>query len=460
MKKDHIYFLGVGGIGMSALARFFNHEKWCVAGYDRTPSRLTRELESEGIAIHYEDNLELIPEGFLNSSRCVVVYTPAIPHDLSEKCYFEKNGFEILKRSEMLGLLSQGKYVIAVAGTHGKTTTSTLVAHLTQEVHKQGNAFLGGISKNFQSNLRIAEDDLMTLEADEFDRSFLRLNPNVAVITSADADHLDIYGTHEKMKEAFSDFVNLIKSDGCLVIRKGVDIKLSNSGITIYRYAVNDVADFYSNNIRLQKDGCPLFDITTPFGKICDCRLGIPGMVNIENATAAVAAFLCASKKRNRDVDIEKLRLALRSFSGVVRRFDVHVNSPKAMYIDDYAHHPREIAATLCSTREIFPNRKITALFQPHLYTRTRDLHEGFSKALSLADEVVLLPIYPAREEPIDGVSSEIIACDISVPCTITDREHLSKIVSNMDTDIVISFGAGNIDACVTELTNAIQKKA
>ena len=335
MKKDHIYFLGVGGIGMSALARFFKHEKWHVAGYDRTCSALTRQLEKEGIDIHYEDGVELIPKSFLDKDRCVVVYTPAVPNDLKEKCHFENNGFEMLKRSEMLGLLSEGKFVIAVAGTHGKTTTSTLVTFIEDRVNQKGSAFLGGISKNYDSNLRLSEDNLVTLEADEFDRSFLRLKPDVAVVTAADADHLDIYGTHEKVKEAFSDFISLIKKGGCLIIKNGVDVKIKNKDISVYRYAVEEKADFFADNIRLTEDGCPFFDVTTPFGKIENCRLGIPGTVNIENATAAIAAYICASKKSGEECNTQQLLLALREFSGVKRRFDVHVNTPKAIYIDD-----------------------------------------------------------------------------------------------------------------------------
>ncbi len=460
MKIENVYFIGIGGIGMSALARYFMHEGKRVAGYDRTPSHLTAQLEAEGASIHYTDDVSLIPEEFGDREHTIVVYTPAVPADMGELCMFREKGYEVVKRSQMLGYLSQGKYVLAVSGTHGKTTTSTLVAWLNHEVAHEGSAFLGGISKNFDSNLVLGKGARLTVEADEFDRSFLRLYPDVAVVTAADADHLDIYGTHEAVKQAFSQFVSQIRKGGTLIIKKGVDIAIDNPGITVYRYSYDQPCDFYARNIRLTGGGYYIYDIVTPHGTIADCTLGVPGWVNIENSVAAVAMFLCAEKHDGRKTDLDSLRRALREFSGVKRRFEFYVNTPTAVYMDDYAHHPRELAATLTSVRRMFPGRRITALFQPHLYTRTRDLCPEFAEALSHADEVVLLPIYPAREEPIEGVTSQIIADRITVPCRIVERSELAETVARMDTDVVISFGAGNIDACCEALAEVIGKKA
>ncbi|MDE6876782.1 MAG: UDP-N-acetylmuramate--L-alanine ligase, partial [Alistipes sp.] len=381
MEFSKVYFLGIGGIGMSALARYFLHEGKRVAGYDRTPSRLTAELEAEGAEVHYDDDVQAIPAAFLDPRDTMVVYTPAVPQDHSEYRYFCENGFTVEKRSQMLGHLAEGKYVMAVAGTHGKTTTSTLVAWLNRALTGGGSAFLGGISKNFGGNLVLGDGPRLAVEADEFDRSFLRLFPDVAVVTSADADHLDIYGTHEAVKEAFSQFVRQIRPGGFLVIKQGIDIVLDNPAIRVYRYAYDMPCDFYARNVRLQEGGHYLFDLVTPGGAVEDCTLGIPGWVNIENAVAAVAAVWCAAQAEGAAFDAERLRAALASFSGVKRRFEFYVNTPRQVYMDDYAHHPRELAATLTSVRKMFPGRRITALFQPHLYTRTRNFYAGFAEA-------------------------------------------------------------------------------
>lgn len=458
--KKHIYFLGIGGIGMSALARYFLHEGHAVAGYDRTRTALTDELTAEGAAIHYEDDVRLIPAAFLDPAQTIVVYTPAVPQDHSEYSYFRDHGFTIEKRSQMLGHLSEGKYVMAVAGTHGKTTTSTLVAWLNHILTGGGSAFLGGLSKNFGGNLVLGDGRRLAVEADEFDRSFLRLYPDVAVVTSADPDHLDIYGTHEALKEAFAQFIRQIRPDGYLILKQGVDLVVNNSEITVYRYAYDTPCDFYARNVELIGGGHYRYDIVTPSGAIERCTLGIPGWVNIENSVAAVAAVWCAAQFTGEALDPDRLREALSSFSGVKRRFEFYVNTPKQVYMDDYAHHPRELAATLTSVRRMFPGRRITALFQPHLYTRTRDLHTEFAEALSHADEVVLLPIYPAREEPIPGVSSELIARQVTVPCRIVEREELAATVGAMPTDVVISFGAGNIDACCEALAAVLRRKS
>lgn len=460
MEYANIYFLGIGGIGMSALARYFLHEGRRVAGYDRTPSALTEALEAEGAAIHYEEDVRLIPEAFLDPATTMVVYTPAVPRDHAEYRYFLEHGFRIEKRSQMLGHLSAGKYVMAVAGTHGKTTTSTLVAWLNRALTGGGSAFLGGVSKNFDSNLVLGDGARLAVEADEFDRSFLRLYPDVAVVTSADADHLDIYGTHEAVKEAFSQFIGQIRPGGSLIIKQGLDLRIDNPGITVWRYALDTPCDFYAARVRLLEGGHYRYDIVTPDGVVADCTLGVPGWVNIENSVAAVASVWCAARHEGVALDAERLREGLASFSGVKRRFEFYVNTPKQVYMDDYAHHPRELAATLLSLRRMFPGRRITALFQPHLYTRTRDLCDGFAEALSHADEVVVLPIYPAREEPIEGVTSEIIAERVTVPCRIVPREALADVVAAMPTDVVVSFGAGNIDACCGAIAEKLMKKA
>ena len=460
MEYRNVYFLGIGGIGMSALARYFLHEGRRVAGYDRTRSRLTEELEAEGAAVHYEDDVRLIPGEFFDPRETMVVYTPAVPQDHSEYRYFTEHGFRIEKRSQMLGHLAEGKYVMAVAGTHGKTTTSTMVAWLNRVLTGGGSAFLGGISKNFGGNLVLGGGGRLAVEADEFDRSFLRLYPDVAVVTSADADHLDIYGTHEAVKEAFSQFVRQIRPDGFLIVKQGVDIVIDNPEITVYRYAYDTPCDFYARNVQLLEGGHYRYDIVTPGGVIAGCTLGIPGWINIENSVAAVASVWCAAQAEGTEPDADKLREALASFSGVKRRFEFYVNTPKQVYMDDYAHHPRELAATLTSVRGMFPGRRITALFQPHLYTRTRDLYAEFAEALSHADEVVLLPIYPAREEPIPGITSEIIADRVAVPCRIVERGRLADEVAAMDTDVVISFGAGNIDACCEAIAEKLRMKS
>lgn len=458
MSERRLYFLGIGGIGMSALARYFMHEGCAVAGYDRTATPLTARLEAEGAQIHYEDSVAAIPQQFLERDT-IVVYTPAVPADHSEMCYFRENGFRMLKRSQMLGELSVGKYVMAVAGTHGKTTTSTLVSWLNTAAANVGSAFLGGVSKNFDSNLVLGEGRRLAVEADEFDRSFLQLNPDLAVVTSADADHLDIYGTHEAVKEAFSQFIDRIKAGGALVMKQGVDVEVRNSGITTYRYSFNEPTDFYAKNLKLLPTGHYTFDIVTPFGVIEECTLGIPGWVNVENAVAAVALFVLAERSEGKEVDSDALRAALASFTGVKRRFEFYVNTPKAVYMDDYAHHPRELSAAITSVAKMFPGRRLTAVFQPHLYTRTRDLYREFAEALSLADEVVLLPIYPARELPIEGIESEIIAELVTSPCTIVEREALAETLARMDTDVVVTFGAGNIDAYCQAVADVIAKK-
>ena len=460
MNYTNIYFLGIGGIGMSALARYFLHEGRAVAGYDRTETPLTRALQSEGAVVTYDDEVDAIPESFRNPATTMVVYTPAVPSDHPQMCFFREGGFLLEKRSQMLGHLSEGKYVMAVAGTHGKTTTSTMIAWLNAATDMGGNAFLGGISKNFNGNMVLGEGNRLAVEADEFDRSFLRLKPDVAVITSVAADHLDIYGTFEAVVEAFGQFAALIKKGGDLVIKQGVDIPLPE-GIDIWRYSYDDTAsDFYATNIALQEGGYYRFDIVTPFGTLHNLTLGIPGWVNVENCVAAVASMVCASRKRKEELSEAKLQSALEKFSGVKRRFEFYVNTPRQVYMDDYAHHPEELEATITSVRKMFPTRHLTAVFQPHLYTRTRDLYREFAAALSHADDVVLVPIYPARELPIEGVGSEMIAELVTVPCRICERENLAQDLGAAATDVVVSFGAGNIDAYCEAIAAELEKKA
>lgn len=461
MEKQNYYFLGIGGIGMSALARYFLYKGCRVAGYDRTATPLTAALEREGAEIHYEESVEAIPAAMRDPQTTLVVYTPAVPREHAEYQYFLQNGFTIEKRSQMLGHLSEGRYVMAVAGTHGKTTTSTLTAWLNHALTDGGSAFLGGISKNFESNLCLGrQGNRLAVEADEFDRSFLRLTPDVAVITSADADHLDIYGTHEAVKEAFSQFIDRIKAGGALVLKQGVDVAVKNADITCYRYAYDTPCDFYATNIRPMAGGHSRFDLVLPDRTVTDCTLGIPGWVNIENAVAAVAMCWVAAHREGIPFDEERLRWGLAHFEGVKRRFEFYVNTPAQVYMDDYAHHPRELSAALTSLRGMFPTRRLTALFQPHLYTRTRDLYVEFAEALSQADEVLLLPIYPAREEPIAGVSSAMIAERVQVPCRIVEREEVVEELRHMPTDVVVTFGAGNIDACCAEIARLLAAKS
>ena len=445
---------------MSAIARYFMHEGYAVAGYDRTATPLTRELEAEGAAIHYDDDPELIPVAMRSKDDTLVVLTPAIPADHKEWAWLREHGFTIEKRSAMLGMLSEGKLSMAVAGTHGKTTTSTLAAWLNHAAAGEGSAFLGGISRNFNSNLVLGQGRRLVVEADEYDRSFLRLHPDVAVITAVDADHLDIYGTVEAVVEAFEQFASQIKQGGALILKQGVELKFDSSERKLYRYSCDKGGDFHAENIRLIEGGHYLYDVVLPDGRIEDCELGILGKVHIENAVAAVAMLWCAAKIENKVFDREAVRRALREFEGVKRRMEVYVNTSKQVYIDDYAHHPEELRATIESLRGIFPGRRLLAIFQPHLYTRTQDLAPEFAEALSLADEVILVPIYPAREEPIEGVCSEMIGRMLKVKWTLAEREELAERVATMDTDVVVTFGAGNIDVTCSGIAQTLSKKS
>ena len=444
---------------MSALARYFLHEGYRVAGYDLTATPLTRALEDEGAAVHYEDSPELIPVEMRDREKTLVVLTPAIPADHKEWAWLREQGFTIEKRSQMLGHLSAGKVVMAVAGTHGKTTTSTLASWLNYAAAGEGSAFLGGISRNFNSNLVLGEGKRLVVEADEYDRSFLRLYPDVAVITATDADHLDIYGTPEAMVEAFEEFASQIKSGGVLIVKQGVELKFDTAERKMYRYSCDEGGDFHAENIELIEGGHYRYDIVLPDGRIEGCTLGILGKVHIENSIAAVAMLWAAALIEHKSLDHDAVRKALAEFSGVKRRMEVYLNTPSQVYIDDYAHHPEELRATITSLRGIFPGRKIMAIFQPHLYTRTRDFAPEFAEVLSLCDRVVMVPIYPARELPIEGVTSELIGRDITTEWELVERFDVAEYLKGVETDVVVTFGAGNIDVICNDVAAVLHSK-
>lgn len=445
----NVYFIGIGGIGMSALARYFRANHYRVAGYDRTPSLLTDKMaREEGIAVNYRDDEMEIAQEFRDKKDTLVVYTPAIPQDSSQLNFFKKAGFTLHKRAEVLGLLSRNGKAICVAGTHGKTTVSTMTAFLLHHSAVGCNAFLGGISMNFGTNLLINRNSpYIVIEADEFDRSFLHLHPEMAVITSMDNDHMDIYENRENLLEAFNQFASQVRPEGGkLFLKKG--LSLEKVKVTGY-YGVDMLTDCYSDHLRVI-DGHYLFDYHGK-AEMQGLILGVPGRVNVENATAAITLALEAG------VTPDEIRAALPEFRGVVRRFNIHANAGGKMYIDDYAHHPKEIEATLRSVREMWPEKKITVVFQPHLYTRTRDFYPEFAKSLSLADQVILLDIYPARELPIPGVTAELIRERITVPAEILSKDSLLKYIdSQFDEGIIMTVGAGDIDRMIPVITQKL----
>lgn len=450
-----VYFVGAGGIGMSALIRYFLSKGKRVAGYDKTPSDLTEQLNCEGAAIHYEDNIASIPEAFRNPADTLVVYTPAVPESHTELTYFRTNGFEVMKRARVLGEITNCTRGLCVAGTHGKTTTSSMLAHILKQSPVDCNAFLGGILKNYESNLMLSErSDLTVIEADEFDRSFHWLTPYMAIITSADPDHLDIYGTPEAYRESFEKFTSLIRPDGCLVIRKGVAITPQlQPGVKIYTYSATEGGDFYAENIQIG-GGDIIFDFVGPDIRIPEVRLGVPVKVNIENGVAAMAvAWL-------NGVSAEDMKQAMATFAGPRRRFDFHLKTDSVVLIDDYAHHPAELKASILSVKELYAGRKVTGIFQPHLYTRTRDFADEFAASLSLLDELILLDIYPAREEPIPGVTSRIIFDKVTIPSkTLCTKDELLDIVAAGKYDVVLMVGAGNIDRLVEPVREILEKQ-
>ena len=446
----NIYFIGIGGIGMSAIARYYNKKGYKVSGYDRTPSELTAALESEGIAVHNEDNIDFVPK---DVEGTLVVYTPAIPHDMGELVYVNEHGYRVIKRSRTLGEIAKGQTCLAVSGTHGKTTTSTLLSHIFQSSGEGCSAFLGGISKNYNTNLLTSDNPVIVAEADEFDRSFLQLFPQSAVITSMDADHLDIYGDKAHVIEAFKAFA--AQTSGYVIKKHGLDITPEDTKAQILTYSYdNPQADFHACNISKDECGYFCFDLSYRGKLLKGCKVGVPGWVNVENAVAASAIALTYG------IDPEKVHEALASFQGVKRRFDIHVNTPQCSYIDDYAHHPKEIASAISSMREIFQGRRLTAVFQPHLYTRTRDFADEFAKALSAVDKLILLDIYPAREEPIEGVTSSIIFDKVTCPeKVLLKKEELMDYLAAEPIDTLITFGAGNIDRFIEPITEMLTSR-
>lgn len=449
-KYKNAYFIGIGGIGMSAIARYFKFKGLNVAGYDKTESELTDTLQKEGIDVHYVDNVDFIPKDIEST---LVVYTPAIPHDLKELNYVMDNGYNVFKRSKVLGEITDGERCLAVSGTHGKTTTSTLTAHILDESGEGCSAFLGGISKNYGTNLLMSHTPTVVVEADEFDRSFLQLHPEIAVITAMDADHLDIYGDLEHVHEAFKAFASQVS--GTVIAKLGLDITSKNTNAKILRYHYNDPkADFYARNPQPDKLGYFSFDIVWPGGVIEGVKCGTPGWVNVENSVAAAAICLTYG------LIPEAIKHAIGTFQGVKRRLDIHVNTEKISYIDDYAHHPKELSTAISSMRDIFPGRKLTAIFQPHLYTRTRDFADDFAAALSKVDKLILLDIYPAREEPIPGVTSEIIFDKVTAPEKVMlHKEELMGYLENEPVDVLITFGAGNIADFIAPITELLEKR-
>jgi UDP-N-acetylmuramate--alanine ligase len=446
-KIKQVWLVGIGGIGMSALARYFHRRGMPVAGYDRTPSLVTDALKSEGIEVFFDGDPELIAPIYRNKENTLVIYTPAVEASQRQLTWFRERHFEVLKRAQVLGLISSDSQSICVAGTHGKTTISTMVAHLFRQSCIGCTAFLGGISKNYATNFLWDETSpFVVLEADEFDRSFLWLNPQSALISSTDADHLDIYGDKDKVEAAFSDFAHRVLDGGYLLLKEGVKVHDGvQVGVQIFTYSLQGAqSDFYATGIKLE-EGVYRFDLVTPQGIIENLTMGIPGILNIENAVGAMALALLNG------VEAVEIRAALPSFEGIARRFDIHVSTPKLIYIDDYAHHPQEISATLRSVRAMYPKHKVTGIFQPHLYSRTRDFSEAFSAALSMLDKLILMDIYPAREYPIPGVDAQLIGKQIkNIPVSYASRENMLQQLENPAAQqVFITMGAGDIDRLV-----------
>lgn len=449
-----VYFIGAGGIGMSALARYFLSLGKAVAGYDRVPTELTARLNAEGAAIHYEDNVSLIPEAFRDAATTLVVFTPAVPLDHAEWTWFRQHGFEIQKRAQVLGTITRSRRGLCVAGTHGKTTTSTMAAHLLYQSHVGTAAFLGGISKNYGTNLLLADkSDLVVIEADEFDRSFHWLEPYMTVITATDPDHLDIYGTPEAYWESFEHYVSLIRKGGKLILHEGLQIHPAiPEGVDVYTYSRNH-GDFHAENIRIA-DGEIRIDFVSPRGVIRDIQMGVPIPINIDNSVAAMALA------QLNGVTDDEIRQGMASFRGVDRRFDFKIKNDRHVFLSDYAHHPAEIRQSALSIRELYKDRHITALFQPHLYSRTRDFYRDFAESLSLMDEVILVDIYPAREQPIPGVTTKLIY-DLLAPgvkkMMISKEQILPVITKEKDyLDVLISLGAGDIEDFVPRIADIL----
>ena len=450
-----VYFVGAGGIGMSAIARYFLNKKLVVAGYDKTPSNLTQELEKEGMLIHYEEDINQIPEACKDAESTLVIYTPAIPTEHQELVYFQENGFTVEKRAQVLGTLTRTHKGLCVAGTHGKTTTSTMCAHIMHQSHIDCNAFLGGISKNYGTNYILSDQsDYVVIEADEFDRSFHWLRPWMSVITSTDPDHLDIYGTKEAYLESFRHYSELIQPGGALIIHKNLEMKQHvQEGVKIYEYSL-DEGDFHAENIKID-NGEITFDFISPIENVKGVELGQPVPINIENGVAAMAMA------QLNGCTADELRKGMKTYGGVDRRFDFKIKNDKLVFLSDYAHHPKEIYQSAKSIRELYKERKITAIFQPHLYTRTRDFYKDFASSLSLLDEVILCDIYPAREKPIPGVSSKLIYDNLKpgVEKSMIHKEEVLDLVKNRDFDVLIILGAGDLDNYVPQITKILEEK-
>ena len=445
----NVYFIGIGGIGMSALARYFKYKGYVVSGYDKTPSDLTEKLRQEGIGVHYEDRPDLVPT---DVEETLVIFTPAI-HELDELTFVKEKGYRLVKRAFALGEVAKGQRCLAVSGTHGKTTTSTLTAHIFTETGEGCSAFLGGISRNYGTNFLVSDNDVVVAEADEFDRSFHCLHPEIAVITAIDADHLDIYGDYAHVVESFKVFASQLT--GTVIAKKGIPISSADTPAQVLTYHYTDPeADFHAANARPDAFGHFLFDLHYPGGVLEGIRVGTPGWVNVENSVAAAAIALTYG------LEPEAVRRAIGTFQGVKRRLEVHVNAPGAAYVDDYAHHPAELASAISSLRDIFPGRTLTAVFQPHLYTRTRDFAPEFAAALSAVDKLILLPIYPAREEPIPGVTSDIILKDVTAPeKVLVEKERLMEYLEKEPFDVLVTFGAGNIDRFIDPITRLAESR-
>lgn len=450
-----VYFVGAGGIGMSAIARYFINRGLVVAGYDKTPSTLTHQLEKEGMVIHYDENVDEIPQACRDKASCLVVYTPAIPATHKELCYFRENGFEIQKRAQVLGTLTRTHKGLCVAGTHGKTTTSTMCAHIMHQSHVDCNAFLGGISKNYGTNYILSDhSDYVVIEADEFDRSFHWLRPWMSVITSTDPDHLDIYGTKEAYLESFRHYTELIQPGGALIIHTNLEMKANvQEGVKTYTYS-RDAGDFHAENIIIE-NGEITFDFVSPVECIKGVRLGQPVPINIENGVGAMAMA------QLNGCTAEELKYGMKTYHGVDRRFDFKIRNDRHVFLSDYAHHPKEILQSAMSLRELYKNRKITAIFQPHLYTRTRDFYKDFAEALSHFDEVILTEIYPARELPIEGVTSQLIYDNLKpgVEKSMIKKDDVLDLVKKRNFDVLITLGAGDLDNYVPQIARIIEDK-
>lgn len=450
----NIYFIGIGGIGMSNLARYFLANRKTVGGYDRIHTKLSKHLEEEGAIIHYEDNVQHIPPQFLNTLATLVVYTPAIPSTNTEFVYFQQKGFTMMKRAQVLGEVTKLSNAICCAGTHGKTTVSSMVAFILRQSEVDCSAFLGGILKNYKSNLLISkESEITVIEADEYDRSFHWLHPWIAIITSASPDHLDIYHTNDKYYESFEKFTGLIRENGYLIMRMNLNITPQcHSSVKQYSYSLTE-GDFHANNVRIG-NGKLRFDFIYPEGEIKNIELGVPILINVENAIAAAAAAWISGATP------KEIKAALFGYQGAKRRFDVRFKSDKVVLIDDYAHHPDELRASIMSIKSLYDNRKITGIFQPHLYSRTRDFVDAFANSLSLLDELILLDIYPAREEPIDGVTSQIIFDKVKIENkTLCSKEELLELLKNKDLEVLVTLGAGDIETLLPEIEKILQSK-